>query len=109
MTIEAAYLALMPSTITIYNETSTDKYGKPSFGTGAAVRCRVVPSNDSKRIDTGVDVMASGKIYCYGTPTVNVNDKIQLPSGEQVYAVAVQLQNDESGSHHTVITIGSGR
>lgn len=106
MTIEAAYLGMMPSTVTIYNETAVDKYGKGTFGTGTQVRCRVVPTNQSERTGTGVDEIPVGKIYCYGTPTVNVNDKILLPDGQTVYAVHVQKQNDESGAHHTVISIG---
>ena len=109
MAIETAYLALMPSTVVIYNETSADKYGKPSFGAGTSVRCRVVPQKQSSRSATGVNITEDGRIYCYGTPTVAVDDKILLPTGETVYAVSVQVQNDESGAHHTVITIGSGR
>jgi hypothetical protein len=109
VTIEAAYLEMMPSTVTIYNETSSDKYGKPTFGTGTAVRCRIVPTKQSTRTGTGVDITEVGKVYCYGTPTVAVDDKLLLPTGETVFAVAVQIQNDESGAHHTVISIGSGR
>ncbi len=110
MTIETAYLEMMPTTVTIFSQTSSDKYGKPTFsGSGTAVRCRVVPSNKTIRSATGVDVVANGTIYFYGTPTVSVDSKITLPNGDMVFVIDVKVQNDESGSHHTAVSFGSGR
>ena len=110
MTIEAADLGMMPSTVTIYSQSSSDKYGKPSYSaSGTAVRCRVVPANKVVRTATGVDIVANGTIYFYGTPTVTVDSKITLPNGDMVFVIDVTVQNDESGTHHTVVTFGSGR
>ena len=110
MTIESAFLSMMPSTVTIYGKTSRDAYGKVTYGgSGTDVRCRVVPENRVVRTDTDVEVFEDGRIYCYGTPTVSYDDKVLLPSGEQVTVVSILVQYDETGTHHTVIGFGRTR
>lgn len=107
MTIETAFLDLMPSTVTIYSESSRDAYGKQSFSaSGTAVRCRVVPESRATRTRDGREVTSSGRVYCYGTPTVSVDSRLTLPDGSDAIVLAVQVQNDQSGAHHTVITFG---
>ena len=41
MTSEAAFLDLMPSTVTVYPVATTDAYGLNTFGSGVSTRCRV--------------------------------------------------------------------
>lgn len=107
MTIEAAFLDLMPSTVTIYAQSSRDAYGKQSFAaTGTTVRCRVVPTNQVIRTGDGREVVATGRVYCHGTPTVTVDSRVVLPDGSDATVVAVQVQNDDGGAHHTVIDVG---
>ena len=110
MTIETAYLAMMPTTVTIFGQSSVDNYGKPTYSaSGTAVSCRVVPASKVIRTATGVDVVAQGTIYFYGTPTVTVASKILLPNSDMVFVLDVKVQNDESGTHHTTVSFGSGR
>lgn len=110
MTIETAYLAMMPNTVTIFGQSSIDSYGKPTYSaSGTSVRCRVVPSDKVIRTANGVDVIANGTIYFYGTPTVDVSSKILLPNSEMVFVIDVKVQDDESGTHHTAVSFGSGR
>jgi Flp pilus assembly secretin CpaC len=107
MSIEARFLDLMPSTVTIFTQTAKDAYGKQTFpATGTAVRCRVVPEDRVMRTGEGKEVVASARIYCYGTPTVTTDSKVLLPDGSEATVLAVQVQNDQSGAHHTVITVG---
>lgn len=107
MTIEAAFLDLMPSTITLYSQSSRDAYGKQTFsGSGTAVRCRVVPTSDVVRTPDGREVIAAGRVYCYGTPTVTVDSRLVLPDGSDAIILSVQVQVDETAAHHTVITFG---
>lgn len=110
MTIEAAFLDLMPSTVTIYAEASRDAYGKATFsGTGTDVRCRVVPESRMTRTGDGREVVSAGRVYCYGVPTVDVDSRLVLPDGTTAIVLAVQVQNDETGAHHTVVTFGEVR
>lgn len=105
--IDAAFLELMPSTVTLYPQASRDAYGKQTFsGSGTTVRCRVVPTNDVIRDSNGREVVASGRVLCYGTPTVTVDSRLVLPDGSDAVVIAVQVQNDEDGPHHTVVTFG---
>lgn len=107
MTIEPAFLALMPSTVTIYPQTARDAYGKQAFSvSGTAVRCRVVPSNDVVRDSNGREVVSGGRVYCYGTPAVTVDSRLVLPDLSEPEIISVQVQNDDTGTHHTVITFG---
>ena len=107
MTIEAAFLSMMPTTVVVYSLSSNDKYGKPTFSaSGTSTRCRVVPNSVSSRSATGVDEVSDGKIYFYGTPTVTLTDKLLL-NGVQLTVKSIQVQNDENGSHHTVVTYGA--
>lgn len=109
MSLNTAFLDLMPSTVTIYAQSTRDAYGKQSFAaTGTDVRCRVVPESRVMRTADARDVVSSGRVICYGTPTVDTQSRLVLPDGSDAIVLAVQVQNDEEGSHHTVITFGAG-
>lgn len=105
MTIEAAFLEMMPSTVTIFPKTATDAYGKFSFsGTGTAVRCRIQPSDNVVTTADNRNVVTRGTIIFYGTPTITTDSKIQLPDGTIPLIVTVQVHNDDTGTHHTTVT-----
>lgn len=107
MAIETAFSSMMPTTVVVYSLSSNDKYGKPTFSaSGTSVKCRVVPNVVTSRSATGVDEVSDGKIYFYGTPTVTVADKLLL-DGLQLTVKSIQVQNDENGPHHTVVTYGA--
>lgn len=108
MSLDPSFLDLMPSTVTIYAQSSRDAYGKQSFSaTGTPVRCRVVPENRVMRTPDAREVVTAGRVICYGTPTVDTNCRLVLPDGSDAIVLAVQVQNDEQGAHHTVITFGA--
>lgn len=108
MSLEAAFLDLMPSTVTIYAQSSRDAYGKQSFAaTGTEVRCRVVPENKVMHTDDAREVVSAGRVYCYGTPAVTTQSRLVLPDGSDAIVLGVQVQNDEAGAHHTVIIFGA--
>lgn len=108
MSLDPSFLDLMPSTVTLYAQSSRDAYGKQSFsGTGTAVRCRVVPESKVMRTADGREVVSTGRVLCYGTPTVTTDHRLVLPDGSDAIVLGVQVQNDEDGAHHTVITFGA--
>jgi hypothetical protein len=100
---------MMPSVITIYPKTSRDGYGKGTFsGSGTAVRCRI---QDAQNVSSGSDtrdVIETGVIYCYGTPTVTVDDKVVMPDSKVVKITAIDVVGDDEGLHHTIIRFGPG-
>jgi len=107
VTIDSEFLSLMPSTVTVYAQTARDAYGKQTFSpAGKTVRCRVVPTNDVVRDSNGREIVAGGRVYCFGTPSVSVDSRLVLPDESEPSIVSVQVQNDETGTHHTVITFG---
>lgn len=109
MTIETEFLDLMPDTVTFYAQASLDQYGKRTFsGTGVEYRCRVQDTNELLRNAEGREVVVTGKVYLYGAPNLTTDHKIVLPDGTSPVIHAVTVNNDESGSHHTVVLYGRG-
>ena len=109
MTIETAFSVMMTQTVSVYAKTSRDAYGKGTFsGTAATFKARVQEDRD---VTSGTDmreVMETGTVYAYGTPTVTVDDKIVLPDATVCKVTQVTIVSDENGPHHTVIRFGPG-
>lgn len=104
MTIEAAFLELMPSTVTVFLATATDAYGKLTFdATGTAVKCRIQPSDEVVKDADNRDVVAKGTIIFFGVPTITTSSKIVLPDNTIPLIVSVQVFNDDTGTHHTTV------
>lgn len=110
MGIEAAFLSMMPSTITVYAQASLDQYGKRTFSaTGTSYQCRVQDVNELLRTDDGREVVITGRVYLYGAPTdITTDHKIVLPDGSSPVVYLVTVNNDQTGAHHTVIQYGRG-
>lgn len=106
--IESAYLDLMPSTVTIFDKSSVDAYGKMSYpATGTTVRCRIQETGKVVKNADYVDVYEVGSIFFYGTPTITTESKIVLPDGKSPLILSIRVHNDESGPHHTTVSFGN--
>lgn len=107
MTIEAAFLDLMPSSVTVFPVSTTDAYGKSTFGTGVVTRCRVQETGRVVKNADNEDVYEVGTIIFYGTPTITTESKILLPSGATPLINSVQVHNDDTGTNHTTVSFGN--
>lgn len=111
MGIDAEFLTLMPDTLTIYGQSSVDKYGKRTFsGSGTTVSCRV--QYDIQQ-NAGTDgqgeartAKPQGRAFCYGDVTVTTDHRLVLPGSVEAIIRSVNRARDESGAHHTVIHFG---
>lgn len=107
MTIEAAFLELMPATVSWYSVSSTDAYGKRTFsGVANTQRARVQMSKQMARDANGKQVTEEGRVYFYGTSTITIDDKLVLPDGSTQVILTVETRNDEDGAHSTVASFG---
>lgn len=107
MTIESAFLDLMPSTVTWYSQTSRDAYGKDTWsGTTNTQRCRIEKSKGLTNTDDGQSVDEDGTVYFYGVSTIGINDKLVLPDGSTRIVLTINTHNDGDGSFVTVLTFG---
>jgi hypothetical protein len=107
MTIETGFLALMPSTVTVYAQTARDSYGKQTFAsTGTTTRCRIQLTAKTVRDANGNEVLSSGVIYFYGTPAIDTTSRLVLPDGTDGIVISSKVQIDGTGSHHTVVVFG---
>jgi len=108
MTIEAAFLEMMPSEVTVYPKSSMDAYGKFTFSaTGTATNCRVMETGRVVKSADGRDVYEVGTIIFYGNPTITTDSKILLPDGSSPLILSVQVYNDDTGTHHTTVSFGN--
>ena len=105
MSLEATFLTMMPSTVTLYAFSSMDAYGKPTFSaTGTTVRCRIM---DNLRVDRNseyFDTDYTGTIIFYGNPTIDELTRIVMPNGDEPQIVSIRKHIDDEGSHHTTVT-----
>ncbi len=105
MSLEATFLTMMPSTVTLYAFSSMDAYGKPTFsGAGTTVRCRIM---DNLRVDRNSEYFDSnytGTIIFYGNPTIDELTRIVLSNGDEPQIVSIRKHIDDEGSHHTTVT-----
>lgn len=108
MTIEAAFLDLMPSTITVYAKSSADAYGKVTWAaSGTAVKCRIQETGQLVTTGDQENVYEQGRAICYGIVTVSHDSKIVLPDGSAPQILSITNHNDDAGAHHTTISFGS--
>ena len=107
MTIEAAFLDLMPSSVTVYPVATTDAYGLNTFGAGVVTRCRVQETGRVVKNADNEDIYEVGTIIFYGTPTITTKSKIVLPSGAVPLIISVQVYNDDTGTNHTSVSFGN--
>ncbi|CAB4144769.1 hypothetical protein UFOVP1296_30 [uncultured Caudovirales phage] len=107
MSIDAQFLSMMPTVVTVYPNSGLDAYGKISHGaTGVAVRCRVQDKDTRYATERNRDEFNNGTIIFYGCPDITISSKIVLPDGTSPIILSVDNHNDESGLHHTTVTFG---
>lgn len=107
MTLETAFLDMMPSTVTVYPKSSMDAYGKVSpSATGTAVRCRIQQRNQRYATENNRDTFENGTIIFYGSVDITTDSKIVLPDGSSPVILSVVIHNDDEGAHHTTVTFG---
>lgn len=107
MTIETAFASMMPSTVTINAVTATDAYGRRTFsGSASTIQCRIQTTRRLLITEDGKQVPVEGTVYCYGTSTATINDKLTLPDGSIVPIVSIETRNDDAGAYVTVIQYG---
>ncbi len=108
MTIEAAFASMMPSSVVITAPSATDAYGKRTWSASSTtVKCRIQRSRRLIVSQDGKEVPEEGRVYCYGTATVTVNDRLTLPDGTTPPILSVETRNDETGAYVTVISFGA--
>lgn len=108
MGIARDFYVMMPHTITVFGSSTVDKYAKQAWsGSGTNYRCRLVWDQRMVRQADGREILEAGRAIVYGVATVDVNDRITLPSGTSPIVTTVATIKDEVGDHHTVIGFGA--
>jgi len=105
--IEAAFLDLMPSTVTVYPKSAADAYGKVTHSaSGTAVKCRVMETGQLIATADQENIYEQGRIIFYGNPTINHDSKIVLPDGSTPMILSIVRHDDDTGAHHTTVSFG---
>lgn len=103
------WLDFMPETLRTRAFVSRSVSGKPSYSPAVnSYPCRVEMRNHKIVNRSGQEVLAKGKIFVGTTDSIGIDDLIILPAG---YVPAspplldVNIQADESGTHHVTLEI----
>ena len=110
MTLDPEFLTLMPDTVTVYPQSSLDKYGKRTWSaSGTSYRCRIQSQTKLFRDPSGREVTIDGRVFLYGAPSdITTDHRLVLPDGSSPVLYVVNVANDETGAHHTVLEYGKG-
>lgn len=104
------FLDFMASTVTIDAWVSQSVSGVPSYAGAPASYPAYIEIKNHLIIDSaGREVMARGKVWLGTTTMPGVKDKLTLPAGYVPLTppiIAVNLADDNLGSHHVVLEIG---
>ena len=107
MTIETLLTDIMIDTITIASVSAKDSYGKRTWNSPTSItNCRVQSGTYKVHDPAGVEVVAQGKVYVPGAPTVTVNHKLTLPDGTTPPILAIARLGDQESAHHIVLYYG---
>jgi hypothetical protein len=107
MAIESNFRELFSESVTLFAPSSRDMYGKRSYASASVVvPAHLVAETELIRTLDGREVVQSGKVYLYGTPTVDTSYRIVLADGSEPSIIAVDAPYDQNGPHHTVVRIG---
>lgn len=106
----ADWLDMMASTVTINAWVSQSVSGVPTYSSTGVVYPAYIELKNRLIVDhNGQEVMARGRIYLGTAANVGVKDKLTLPA-EYIPAsppiLAVNLSDDQSGAHNTILEIG---
>lgn len=97
---------LMPETVYHAEFASRDDYGKPVYGSQVGYSARVIYKPRMVKAADGKDIVAKGRVWIAGTPSVTPQDEIELPDGTTPPILNVGRFSDENGAHHVVIDFG---
>ena len=114
MSFESEFAEFMPNTVTLepFSTLSTDGRGSRTYGTSVSFKARIEQRRRLVRDNQGREVMSQTTVYVPPTTTagaavtVNVSDRLTLPSGflvagsSQPPMIWVERQQDETGNHH---------
>ncbi len=110
MSFEAAFLSLMPHTVTVQELTGKNADGSPTYSTSAvSYRARVVRANKQVRDGRGNTVMAGYFVWVASTGTLSPQALYTLPDGSQPPVFMVESFPDEDGTHHHKVVFGTNR
>lgn len=108
MALSSEFEEMCKETVTVYPQSSVDKYGKRTFSaTGTEYKARIVWSDRVTRDDKGREVVESGRAIIYGVATGVTDDyRMKLPDGQDVIITSFATVNDSDGPHHSVLGFG---
>lgn len=96
-----ALQSLTNQTVSIYQVSSYDEYGRAVEGLPTSYSARFQKVQKSRMLPNGDNVTIEGIVYIYGEPSVNLNDKLVYGGNNyKVYSKTGQI--DGQGNQHHV-------
>ncbi|MBU1110785.1 hypothetical protein KKB83_04155 [Patescibacteria group bacterium] len=87
-------------TITVATKTANNRYGRATFGTGTDQNARFQKKNKEKLLPNGQLVTIEAIVYCKGSLSININDKITYGSDNyKVYSKSEAIDGEGNINH----------
>lgn len=97
---------MFPDTVTYAEFVDRTDYGKPNYGTPVSYSARIVRRPRFVRKADGSEVVSSVTVWLAAFVDAGAQDQITLPDGTTPEVLTVEKYTDESGDHHTKISLG---
>ena len=102
---------MLPHTVFITPEASTDSYGVPTLGSTTSYTARVTFGTHLVRDGNGDTVPSSGECWLATTAIINISDKIEFERDisvsptifDRLFPIRIDTFSDEGGFHHVKI------
>jgi hypothetical protein len=108
MTLDQAWLDLMPVTITAYPRSAVDAYGQSGYSSTArgTYKARIEPDTRRQVSDSGRESVQRHRIITEAT-TITILDRI-VYGGANYVIEDLRTEYDEAGVHHQELVIAPG-
>lgn len=92
-------------TITIYNKSSYNAYGREVVGTGTDIKARVQKQTSRKLLDNGNVVIIDGIVYLPAGTSVNTDDRIDYDGHKYKVYGRYEAVHGSGNTHHIKLEI----
>lgn len=110
MSFESDFKTMANTTVTVYNLSTRDAYGAPTWATGVSYSARVVEVNKLETGPSNQDILLTHRVYLLSTKSTQSNITAESSvaisgSTGKLRVYSVERPPDEDGLHHTVLNL----
>jgi hypothetical protein len=95
-----SFLGLLNQTITLYNKTGYDAYGREAVGSGTEVDCRFQKTTKRKLLENGSLALIVAECWLPPDTTINTDDRVVFGSDSYKVFAKYEAVQGTGATHH---------